>query len=173
MNSIIHITKPLKIKHVDVTSSTSIDFHKENNKADTKFEVNDHVKILKYKTIFSKFCVGNWPEEVFVIKKVNGDKVVGTFCEKELQKTNQTEFRVEKVIKRNEISCMSNGKDVIILSTVGLIKKILLYKRSYFPEPYTRCINKIKFELDLSNYATKSDLKMATSVNTSKFAEKS
>ena len=66
---------------------------------------------------------------------------------------------------------MSNGKAVIILSTVGLIKKILLYKRSHFPEPYTRCINKIKCELDLSNYATKCDLQMATSVNTSKFSE--
>ena len=30
----------------------------------------------------------------------NSDKIVGTFCEKELQKTNKTEFRVEKVIKR-------------------------------------------------------------------------
>ena len=41
--------------------------------------------------------------------------------------------------------------------TVGLIKKILLYKISYFPEPYTRGEKKV--ELDLSNYATKSDLK--------------
>ena len=37
---------------------------------------------------------------------------------------------------------------------------------------YTRCIKKIKVELELSNHATKSDLKMPTSVNTSKFAEK-
>ena len=59
MNTIIHITKSLKIKHVDVTSSTSIEFHKENNKEDTKFEVGDHVKILKYKTIFSIFYAGN------------------------------------------------------------------------------------------------------------------
>ena len=55
MNSIMHITKPLKIKHVDVT--TSIDFHKENNKADTKFEVSDHVKILKYKIIFQNLML--------------------------------------------------------------------------------------------------------------------
>ena len=52
-------------------------------------------------------------EEVFVIKKVkntvpwtyvindlNGEEIVGTFYEKELQKTNQKEFRIEKVIKR-------------------------------------------------------------------------
>ena len=42
---------------------------------------------------------------------------------------------------------------------VGLIKKIFLYKMSYFREPYNRSKNKIKFELALSNYATKFDLK--------------
>ena len=55
----------------------------------------------------------NWSEEVFVIKKVkntvqwtnvindlNGEEVIGTFYEKELQKTNQQELMIEKVIKR-------------------------------------------------------------------------
>ena len=28
------------------------------------------------------------------------NKIIGTFYEKELQKTNQQEFRIEKVIKR-------------------------------------------------------------------------
>ena len=55
----------------------------------------------------------NWSEEVFVIKKVkntvlwtyfindlNGEEIMGTFYEKELQKSNQEEFRIEKVIKR-------------------------------------------------------------------------
>ena len=43
---------------------------------------------------------------------------------------------------------------------------------SYFPEPYTRNKNKIEAELDLSNYATKSDLKNAAGVVTLKFANK-
>ena len=30
---------------------------------------------------------------------------------------------------------------------------------NYIPEPYTRSKNKIKVDLDLSNYAIKSDLK--------------
>ena len=47
---------------------------------------------------------------------------------------------------------------MIIHSIVGLIKKMSLYKMSYFPEPYTYSKNKIKVELDLSNYAIKSDL---------------
>ena len=55
----------------------------------------------------------NWSEEVFVIKNIkntvlwtydtsdlNGETIAGTFYEVELQKTNQTEFRVEKIIIR-------------------------------------------------------------------------
>ena len=38
---------------------------------------------------------------------------------------------------------MPNGKAIITHVLVGLIKKILLYKMSYFPEPYTRSKNKI------------------------------
>ena len=36
----------------------------------------------------------------YVINDLNGEDIVGTFHEKELQKTNQKEFRIEKVIKR-------------------------------------------------------------------------
>ena len=36
----------------------------------------------------------------YVIRGLNGKEIIGTFYEKELQKTNQKEFRVEKVIKR-------------------------------------------------------------------------
>ena len=50
---------------------------------------------------------------------------------------------------------MLNGKDVLILLIVELIKKVLLYKMSYFPEPYTCNNNKTEVELDLSNYAKK------------------
>ena len=35
-----------------------------------------------------------------VINDVNGKEIIGTFYEKELQKTNQQEFRIEKVIKK-------------------------------------------------------------------------
>ena len=41
----------------------------------------------------------------------------------------------------------------------------------YFPEPKSSG-GRVKFELDLSNYATKVDLKYATGVDTSKFAKK-
>ena len=64
-------------------------------------KVGDHVRISKYKNIFAKGYVPNWSEEVFVMKKVidtvlwayvisdlNGEEIVGTFHEKESQKTN-------------------------------------------------------------------------------------
>ena len=75
--------------------------------------IGDHVRTSKYKNIFAKGYTPNWSEDVFVIKKVkntvpwtyiindlNGEEIIGTFYEKELQKTNQKEFRIEKVIKR-------------------------------------------------------------------------
>ena len=43
---------------------------------------------------------------------------------------------------------------------------------SYFPEPPTHSKNKIELELDLSNYAIKSDLKNATCFDTSDFTKK-
>ena len=55
---------------------------------------------------------------------------------------------------------------------VGLIRKTQLYKTSYIPESYTCNKNNIKVELDLSNYATKSDLKIDAAVNTSDFVMK-
>ena len=67
---------------------------------------------------------------------------------------------------------MSNGKAMIIHLIVGLIKKTSLYKMSCFSEPYIRSKSKTKVEFDLSNYATKSDLKCTTGVNTSDFAKK-
>ena len=35
-----------------------------------------------------------------VINDLNGEEIIGKFYEKELQNTNQQEFRIEKVIKR-------------------------------------------------------------------------
>ena len=36
----------------------------------------------------------------YAISDLNGKKIIGTFYEKELQKTNQKEFRIERVIKK-------------------------------------------------------------------------
>ena len=49
----------------------------------------------------------------YVISDNKGKEVVGTFYEKELRKTNQKEFRVEKVIQRkdNKLYIKWNGCD--------------------------------------------------------------
>ena len=86
---------------------------KKTNNKDPKFQVGDHVRTSKYKNIFAKGYTPNWSEEVSAIKKVkntvpwtcvisdlNGEEIVETFYEEELQKTNQEEFRIEKVIKK-------------------------------------------------------------------------
>ena len=41
-----------------------------------------------------------------------------------------------------------------------------------FPEPYKHSSGNVKFELDLSNYATKADLKEASGIHTSTMASK-
>ena len=48
---------------------------------------------------------------------------------------------------------MSNGKDIIVLSIIGLIKKMFYKMSQYFP-PYRSSGGSVKVELDLSSYAT-------------------
>ena len=50
----------IKMKPVDVRSSTYMGFNKENNKEDPKFRVGDHVRISKYKNISGKDYIINW-----------------------------------------------------------------------------------------------------------------
>ena len=52
-----------------------------------------------------------------------------------------------------------------------LDKKHIVQMSENFPEPKS-LRRKVKVDLDLSNYATKSDLKNSTGVDTSKFAKK-
>ena len=136
-NNTYHTT--IKMKPIDVKDNTYINTDKETNDKDPKFKVGDRVRISKYKNIFAKGYTPNCSEEVFVIKKVkntvlwiyvindlNGEEIMGTFYEKELQKTRQEEYRIEKLIKRKgDIKCILNGKDMIIHLIVGSIKKIL------------------------------------------------
>ena len=59
-----------------------------------------------------------------VISDFNGEKIVGTFPKKELQKTNQTQFRVEKVIETIEMDYMGSGNAIANHFIAGLIKMI-------------------------------------------------
>ena len=110
---------------------------KFQKKKDPKFKVGDYVRISKYKNIFAKGYTPNWSEEVFIVSKIkntvpwtyvisdlNGEEIIRSFYEKELQKTNQKKFRIEKVLKRKVRNYMSNGKGIIINLIVALIKKV-------------------------------------------------
>ena len=70
--------------------------------------------MLEYQnTKTSKEYTQKWSEEVFVVSKIkatipwtyvisdlNGEPITGSFFGKELRKTSQEKFRIEKVIKR-------------------------------------------------------------------------
>ena len=101
------------MKPIDVNNNTYIKIDKKVNGKDPKFKVGDHVRISKYKNIAAKGYTPNWSEEIFVIKEIkntgpcayvisvlNDEEIIGTFYEKELQKINQQEFRIEKVIEK-------------------------------------------------------------------------
>ena len=106
-NNTVH--KTIKIKPIDVTHHSYVEYNEESNKKSPKLKVGDHVRISKYKNIFAKVNVPNWSEEVFIVNEIkntvswtisdlNDEKVIGTFYEKELQKTNQKKFRIEKIL---------------------------------------------------------------------------
>ena len=101
--------RTIKMNPADVKPSIYIGFNKGS-----KIKVGDHLRISNYKNVFEKGYVPNWSEEVFEITKVKntvlwttyvisdlkGEEIFGTFYKKELQKINQTKFRVKKVLKR-------------------------------------------------------------------------
>ena len=101
--------RTIKMKPVHVKDDTYINIGKEVNDKYRKFKVGDYVRISKYKNIFAKGYTPNWSEETFVIKKnkntfswtyvindLNGEEIIETFYEKELQKTNQKE-KMERI----------------------------------------------------------------------------
>ena len=108
-NNTYHRT--IKMKPINVEDNTYINIDINDN--DHKFKVGDHVRISKYKNIFAKGYTPHFSEEFFVIKKIkitvpwtyviidlNGQELILTFYEKELQKIDQEEFRIEKIVKR-------------------------------------------------------------------------
>ena len=63
-------------------------------------------------------------------------------------------------LKEKETSYMSNRKNMIIRLILGLIKKTFYKMSQYFPKPYRSFGENINVKVDLSNYVTKTDLKM-------------
>ena len=103
-------------KPINADYSASTENIKINPKAPkTPKKVNDRVKTTKYKNIFSKGYTENWPREIFIdsvlktnpwtykIRALNGEKIIGSFYEKELLQsvfTNELLSRTRQSYKR-------------------------------------------------------------------------
>ena len=55
----------------------------------------------------------------------NGEEITGVFMKKSYKKLVKKNLEQKKYLKEQMRNCMSNGKGMIIVLIVGLIKKIL------------------------------------------------
>ena len=156
-NNTYHST--IKMKPVVVTSSRYIDSGRENNEEHPKLEVGEHTRISKYKNIFAKGYSPN-RSEVFVVKKVkntvpwrhcisdlNGEEIVEMFYKKELQRTHQKEFRVEKVIKRKGYKLYNEQKSYDNYATKSDLQKATGVATSNFAK--RTVLASLKSDLDI------------------------
>ena len=85
------------MKPAGFKSDSYAEYNVDSNEKGPEFQVGDHVRISKYKSIFAKGYSPNWSEEIFVISKVkntvpltyvinnlNGEGIVGNFYGREL-----------------------------------------------------------------------------------------
>src|SRR5207248_11027371 len=104
-----------KLKNIEV---------KVNNKVlkKSKFNVGDKVRISRIKGIFEKGYLPNGSEAVYLIHEVKrtshvtyilkdsaGEVLEGGFYEKELQKTKQEIYRIEKVLRKKRVNGIEHG----------------------------------------------------------------
>ena len=169
------------MKPIDVTSDSYAEYNEDSNEKDPKFKVGDHVRISKYKNIFAKRYTQNWSEEVSVVSKIkntvpwtyvisdmNDEPVTGSFYEIELQKNSQEKFRIEKVIKRKggKMYVKWKGYDSPFNSWIDKKRLHIIMSSQYFPKPLRSFGGNMNVKVDFSNYATKTDLKNVTHVDT-------
>ena len=89
----------IKMKPIDVKNNKRV-YVDEHNEKDSKFKVGDRVRISRYKNIFPKGYAPNRSIEIFIVNKINDtvpytynlkdlndEEIIGSFYDKELQKT--------------------------------------------------------------------------------------
>ena len=89
----------IKMKPIDVKDNKRVCIY-EHNEKDSRFKVRDRVKIYKFKNVFAKGHTPNWSKEIFIVDKINDtvpytcnikdlnrEKIIGSFYDKELQKS--------------------------------------------------------------------------------------
>ena len=90
----------IKMKPKDVGDNNKRVYIDEHNKKSARYNVGDRVRISKFKNIFAKGYTPNRSREIFIINEINdmvpytynlkylnGEKIIGRFYDRELQKT--------------------------------------------------------------------------------------
>ena len=90
----------IKMKPKDVKNDNKRVYIDEHSEKSARFNVGDKVRISKFNNIFAKGYSRNWSTEIFMVDKINdtvpytynikdlkGEKIIGNFYDKELQKT--------------------------------------------------------------------------------------
>ena len=90
----------IKMKPIDVRDGNKRVHIDEHNEKDSRFKVGDRVRISKFKNIFAKGYAPNWSNETFIVNKIsntvpytynikdlNDEEIIGSFYDRELQKT--------------------------------------------------------------------------------------
>ena len=90
----------IKMKPIDVEDNNKRVYIDEHNEKHSRFKVGDRVRISKFKNIFAKGYTPNWSTEIFIVDKINdtvpytynikdlNDKeIIGSFYDRELQKS--------------------------------------------------------------------------------------
>ena len=89
----------IKMKPIDVGDNKRV-YIDEHNEKDSRFKVGDRVRRSKFKNIFAKGYTPNWSKEIFILDKINDtvpytynikdlndEEIIGSFYDRELQKT--------------------------------------------------------------------------------------
>ena len=96
--------------------------------------------------------------------------LVKRFRRKNNHKKNKKEFRIENNITKKQLYNFLSENGITIQLIDGYIKNIYC-KMSYYKEPKSYGKKGKKEDLALSNHATKSDVKGATGIHTSRSAK--
>ena len=90
----------IKMNPIDVGGNNKRVYIDEHNEKDSRFKVGDRVRISKFKNIFAKGYAPNRSSEIFIVDKINNtvpyrynlkdlndEEIIGSFYDRELQKT--------------------------------------------------------------------------------------
>ena len=89
----------VKMKPMDVKDNKIV-YIAEHNEKDSRFKVGDRVRISKFKNIFATGYAPNWSREIYIVNKINDtvpytynikdlndEEIIGSFYDRELQKS--------------------------------------------------------------------------------------